>query len=178
MSRLNANAFSFVPGQFRGPQQPTTQPPPPAPLERPPPTEAPAPAPTISLNIGGSKPAAPAPPAPVPAPAAPSSATPSAAATPPRSQSPVPAPSSGASTPVKAPVKVAAKSGLSQQSGPSTTYTLERAKTDTAAVAQEVQNALDEATLKDLFGNGTYLQIIMYIVESRTFISRDQLKNT
>lgn len=154
MSKLNANAFTFVPGQFRAPQQPAAQgPPPPAPLERPAQTEAPPPAPTISLNIGGSKPPAPAPAPSAPAPAAPSSQPPSAAATPPRSQSPAPAASSGASTPAKAAAKPAAKSTLSQSTGPTSTFSLERAKTDTTAVAQEVQNAVDEATLKDLYGN-------------------------
>ncbi|KIP09164.1 hypothetical protein PHLGIDRAFT_103128 [Phlebiopsis gigantea 11061_1 CR5-6] len=137
MSRLNANAFSFVPGQgFRAPQHPATQgPPPPPPLERPPQTAAPPPAPTISLNIGGSKSVAPAP---APAPAAPSSQSPASTATPPRAESPTPAASSGASTPAN---------------GPATSFTLERAKNDTAAIAQEVQNALDETTLRDLFGN-------------------------
>ena len=64
MSKLNANAFSFVPGRsFAPPAQP--QAPPPAPLERPEQTEAPRPPPTISLSIGGPKPV----PAPAPAPA-------------------------------------------------------------------------------------------------------------
>ncbi|GJE84079.1 eukaryotic polypeptide chain release factor 3 [Phanerochaete sordida] len=159
MSKLNANAFSFVPGQFRLPQQqPGQATPPPAPLERVPQTEAPAPPPTISLNIGGSKPTpAPAPAsAPTPAPAAPTPAphseVPSATATPPRSQSPAPTAGSGSATPAKAAPKAAAKSGLSQGSS-ANTFSLERAKTDTTAIAQEVQNAVDEATLKDLFGN-------------------------
>ncbi|EKM59127.1 uncharacterized protein PHACADRAFT_249364 [Phanerochaete carnosa HHB-10118-sp] len=157
MSKLNANAFSFVPGQaFRAPQQqPGAQiPPPPAPIERPPQTEAPAPPPTISLNIGGSKPAStPVTPA---APAAPASAPPSevasATTTPSRPRSPAPAAGSGASTPAKAASKPTAKSSLSQAST-ADTFSLERAKNDTAAIAQEVQNAVDEATLKDLFGN-------------------------
>lgn len=46
------------------------------------------------------------------------------------------------------------KSGLSQQADSSATFSLERAKNDTDAVAEEVQNAVDEATLKDLYGNG------------------------
>lgn len=152
MSKLNANAFSFVPGQaFRVPQQPAAQgPPPPAPLERLPQTEAPPPPPTISLNIGGSKPVAP----PAPAPAAPPVQAPSATATPPRSQSPAPAASSGTSTPSKQAAKPSAKSGLAQQSGTATSFSLERAKNDTAAIAREVHSAVDETTLRDLYGNG------------------------
>ena len=47
MSRLNANAFSFVPGQgFRTPPQAAPAPTPPAPIERPVQTEAPPPPPT------------------------------------------------------------------------------------------------------------------------------------
>lgn len=159
MSKLNANAFSFVPGQgFRLPSQPAAQgPPPPAPIERPAQAEAPAPAPTISLNIGGSKPAPPPAPAPAapsaPAPTAVKSEAPSASATPVRPQSPVPQ-SSGTSTPAKAATKTAAKPAAAQGSS-ANAFTLERAKNDTTAIAQEVQNAVDEATLKDLYGNGT-----------------------
>lgn len=157
MSRLNAHAFSFVPGQgFRAPQQQPAQPPPPAPLERAPQAEAPPPAPTISLNIGGSKPAPPpaaaAPPQPAPA------AHPPAAATPPRAQSP--APSSGAATPKNTATKPTAKSTLSQ--GTTNTFTLERAKNDTAAVAQEVQALADENTLKDLYGNRTLIRHLQW----------------
>ena len=144
MSKLNANAFSFVPGQaFRNPQQPGQAPaqPPPAPIERPAQTEAPAPAPTISLNIGGSKP--PAPPA-----AAPSQ--PSAA---------VPKPSTPAATPKPAATATpsaasAATKSAAQAGQASSTFSLGRAKTDTQAIEREVTSAVDEHTLKDLYGNG------------------------
>ena len=36
----------------------------------------------------------------------------------------------------------------------SSTFSLGRAKTDTVAIEKEVQSAVDEATLKDLYGNG------------------------
>lgn len=143
-SRLNPNAFNFVPGQtFRVPPTQPAQPTQP-PIERPVPTEAPPPAPTISLNIGGSKPA-PAP-APTPAPAKPAPAPAAAPAPAPVKELahavPTSKPSSGTSSPAP---RIAEKS---------TTFTLERAKTDTSAIAQEVQNAVDEATLSDLYGNG------------------------
>ncbi|KAI0347123.1 eukaryotic polypeptide chain release factor 3 [Trametopsis cervina] len=148
MSRLNANAYSFVPGQgFRPPQvpaQPATPPPPP--IERPEQAEAPRPPPTISLNIGGAKPAPPAAPAPAPAPAAvpaPSVPAPVSAA-PPLATVPESSVPDSSNTPAPA-----ASSGKTSKS----TFTLERAKTDTTAIAEEVQAAVDEATLKDLYGN-------------------------
>ncbi|KAF7792882.1 hypothetical protein EIP86_003983 [Pleurotus ostreatoroseus] len=147
MSRLNANAFSFVPGQaFRNPQQPGQAPaqPPPAPLERPTQTEAPAPAPTISLNIGGSKPPA----APAAAPAQPSAAAskPSAPAATPKPAAAAPKP--GAAAAASATTKSAAQAGQA-----SSTFSLGRAKTDTQAIEREVTAAVDENTLKDLYGN-------------------------
>ncbi|KAI0368109.1 eukaryotic polypeptide chain release factor 3 [Pilatotrama ljubarskyi] len=172
MSRLNANAFSFVPGQaFRVPQQeqqqpPQAAPPPPQPIERPPQTEAPAPPPTITLNIGGSKPTP-----------KPSSRPPS----PPPTISlniggskPAPAPSADTPSPAPAAPKPSASAASSAQpsakgspapasSAPSKTLTLERAKTDTAAIAQEVKNAADEETLKDLFGHGKEHLNIVFI---------------
>ena len=175
MSKLNANAFAFVPGQaFRVPQPAAQVPPPPAPIERPEPAEAPAKPPTISLNIGGSKPVAPVPaPAPAVPAAAPTAPATSAAATPARVSSPTPE-TSGTSTPAKAPA--ATKASSKAQSGSSTTFSLERAKNDTAAVAQEVQNAVDEATLKDLFGNGMFRHI--YDLDCTiTTISRDQSRS-
>ena len=149
MSKLNAGAFEFVPGNaFRIPppqQQPT--PPPLQPVERPEQTEAPAPAPTISLNIGGPKPQpvpSPAPSAPPPAPAPATSAK--AAPKPATSAS---SGGSGASTPVKA----SAVSSPAPAAPASRTFTLAKAKNDTAAIAQEVQNAADEAVLQELFGD-------------------------
>ena len=159
MSKLNANAFSFVPGQFRLPQQPQqpAQPPPP-PIERPPQTEAPPPPPTISLNIGGAKPApppaaGPSPPATIslniggskpatPAPSAPSAPAPARA--PPKVDTPAYQPAKATPAPT---VSVSNAAG-------SKSFTLERAKTDSTAIAQEVRNAVDEEVLKDLYGNG------------------------
>ncbi|KAI0772083.1 eukaryotic polypeptide chain release factor 3 [Trametes elegans] len=163
MSKLNANAFSFVPGQFRvSPQQqpPQQAQPPLQPVERPPQTEAPAPAPTITLNIGGSKPTPPSTRAPSPPPtislniggskpASSASATdPDAAPAPaaPKPSTPAPAVSKPA-----APAKASASSTVGTVAAKS--LTLERAKTDTTAVAQDVRNAADEETLKDLFGH-------------------------
>ncbi|OCH90955.1 hypothetical protein OBBRIDRAFT_776008 [Obba rivulosa] len=144
MSKLNANAFSFVPGQgFRAPSQPVAPAqPPPAPIERPPQTEAPAPAPTISLNIGGSKPA-PTPSVPAPAPAA-------APAPAPQAPKPAAAPPPHAASPPSKP----ATTVTAAQSTPSTkTFTTEKVKTDTAAIAQEVRAVADDTTLQDLYGH-------------------------
>ncbi|OBZ76729.1 Eukaryotic peptide chain release factor GTP-binding subunit, partial [Grifola frondosa] len=147
MSKLNANAFSFVPGQaFRNPQQQPAQPPPP-PVERPPQTEAPPPAPTITLNIGGSKQTPPASSpalAPAPAPAA-SSPPPKPAATPAASEANSAKTSHAASPAPSTTPSIASKS-----------LTLERAKTDTAAIAREVQAAADEAVLHDLQRTSKY----------------------
>ncbi|KAH7916098.1 P-loop containing nucleoside triphosphate hydrolase protein [Hygrophoropsis aurantiaca] len=136
MSKLNAGAFEFVPGRgFKVPQAAPATPPPP-PVERPPQTEAPAPPPTISLNIGGSKPAQAATPppltAPKPAPAAPvpSVASHSAASSHPVSHSASPAPA--------APNKV---------------FSTEKSKSDTLAIAREVQAVADQEVLKDLYGD-------------------------
>ena len=135
MSKLNAGAFSFVPGRSFVP--------PPPPLERPEQTEVPRPAPTISLNIGGT----------------PSSST--------------PAPTTPA-TPVAQPAKPSRplqgseeSSNLSSQTKktdipvststkPSKTFTTEKAKTDTNAIAQEVKAVADRAILEDLYGTCKY----------------------
>ncbi|KAI0650278.1 eukaryotic polypeptide chain release factor 3 [Trametes meyenii] len=150
MSKLNANAFSFVPGQrFTVPQQPAQPADPPLqPIERPPQTEAPAPPPTISLSIGGAKPAPKSAPAAAPAPAPTISlniggSKPSAAPS-----TPTPAPASKST-----PSKSAASETPSKASVPAKSLTLERAKTDTSAIAHEVKNAVDEDTLKDLYGH-------------------------
>ncbi|KDQ64468.1 hypothetical protein JAAARDRAFT_28098 [Jaapia argillacea MUCL 33604] len=168
MSKLNKNAFEFVPGRaFRVPQPGGTITPPPQPIERPQQTEAPAPAPTISLNIGGSRPPPPAqpverlPPAEAPAPPPTISLNIGGA-------KPAPAPAPIAPSPIPA-VAVASQPSQTQTSrssaaastsaspAPSTasskTFTTEKAKTDTTAIAQEVQNLADQETLKDLFGD-------------------------
>ncbi|KDR83775.1 hypothetical protein GALMADRAFT_236140 [Galerina marginata CBS 339.88] len=126
MSKLNPGAFSFVPGnRFASPQLPAEPLPPP--IERPEQTEAPRPPPTISLNIGGtSTPPVPPPQAPV------------------LSELPLAA-SQSETKPQKPP-----KAGTS---APSKTFTTEKAKTDTNAIAQEVRAAADQQVLEDLFGN-------------------------
>ncbi|KAM5540361.1 hypothetical protein V8D89_005819 [Ganoderma adspersum] len=156
MSKLNANAFSFVPGQFRLPQQQPQQPaqPPPPPIERPPQTEAPAPPPTISLNIGGAKPAPPPAAAPSPSatislnvggskPVTPAPSAPAPARAPPKVDAPTP-------EPVKA---TPGPAGSASNAAGSKSFTLERAKTDSNAIAHEVRNAVDEEVLKDLYGH-------------------------
>lgn len=130
MSKLNAGAYEFVPGRGFVASQAATPPPPPT--ERPEQTEAPRPAPTISLNIGGSKPALP-PPAAVPVP---------------QTQIKPPQPS----------VPVAATTN-SKPSTPaptvSKTFSTQKSKTDTNAIAQELKTVADRAVLEDLYGDGT-----------------------
>ncbi|KAH9844156.1 eukaryotic polypeptide chain release factor 3 [Rhodofomes roseus] len=145
MSRLNANAFSFVPGQsFRLPGQQSSQSSevPPAPIERAPQAEAPAPPPTISLNIGGPKPAPPPASQPPPPPEASKPAA-HASSVPASVKASAPSKSSGSNSRSESPAPAAV---------PSKTYTLEKAKNDTAAIAQEVRTVADETTLHDLFG--------------------------
>jgi peptide chain release factor subunit 3 len=130
MSKLNAGAFTFVPGKgFQLPPQQQPSNPPPPPIERPEQTEAPPPAPTVTLNIGSSKPV----PTPAPAPA-------------PTSPSRVSAPKPAASLPPT----TTSKSGAST---PSKVFSTEKAKTDTTAIAREVQAVADAAVLEDLYGD-------------------------
>ncbi|EGN93070.1 hypothetical protein SERLA73DRAFT_127011 [Serpula lacrymans var. lacrymans S7.3] len=147
MSRLNAGAFEFVPGRTLRAPQPSAPQPSLAPVERPLQTEAPAPPPTISLNIGGAKP----PPAPAPAPAA--------------VHHPVTPASTGTSTPASAVHKRAdtthatpsVASSHANSPAPSThdkkVFTMDKAKTDTLAIAREVQAVADREVLKDLYGD-------------------------
>ncbi|KAH9483051.1 translation termination factor GTPase eRF3 [Psilocybe cubensis] len=131
MSNLNPTAFTFVPRfAVQQPQQP--QQPPPPPIERPEQTEAPKPAPTISLNIGGAS-----------TPSQPPKVQP-AAPTPP----PVAAPSQPPAQP-----QAQAKAAKPAQSAPSKTFSTEKSKTDTQAIAQEVKTLADKAVLEDLYGN-------------------------
>jgi len=148
MNRLNAGAYEFVPGRAFIPPQPPQQPLPP-PIERPEATEAPRPAPTISLNIGGSKPPPP-PAAATPPPAAavkPADAVPAPAA---------PAPTTPAAVKVKA------------DSAPSKTFSMEKAKMDTAAIAQEVQTAADRAVLEDLYGQCKVLAAFLTFLANKS----------
>ena len=143
MSKLNAGAYSFVPGRSFIPPQPSQSQPPP-PLERPEQIEVPRPAPTISLNIGGT-PSSSSTPAPV------TSATPETQPTKPSrplqgSEESSNLPSQTKKTDI--PVSTSTK--------PSKTFTTERAKTDTNAIAQEVKAVADRAVLEDLYGTCKY----------------------
>jgi peptide chain release factor subunit 3 len=153
MSRLNAGAYEFVPGRgFGPPPQPPAQPLP-SPLERPQQTEAPAPPPTIKLNIGGSK----STPAPTYIPAATfsqGSPRPAAAA---------PAVTTSSNAPSPAP-----------PSAPSKVFSTEKAKTDTSAIAREVQAVADASVLEDLYGDSKcdhpkveYIAISSFAKQSR-----------
>ena len=134
---LNFAASEFVP-RFKVPGQTA----PPAPLERPEQTEAPPPPPTITLNIGGSKSAQP----PAPAPAAASrddgEAPAKSEATPPSSAGKVAAAAKSS----------AAAAAAAAAAGGSKTFSMDRAKTDASQIHQHVKEAVDEDTLKDLYG--------------------------
>ncbi|KZT33736.1 hypothetical protein SISSUDRAFT_1010743, partial [Sistotremastrum suecicum HHB10207 ss-3] len=143
MSKLNANAFSFVPGQaFKLPSQAVPQPPaqsPLAPIERPEQTEAPRPPPTITLNIGGSKPTpppAPTPAAPPPKPVDPTPVVPSVSDAAPARSSPAPAPAK--------PSIISTKP---------TNFSAEKAKTTTDTIVAEQHAQIDEQTIQDLYGD-------------------------
>jgi len=171
MSKLNASAFEFVPGRRFSPasaqQQPQQPQQPPAPLqafERPEePDTPPVPPPTISLNIGGAKrpPAAPTalpPAARDPAPAhAPSAAHPPAAKPNTQPAKAAPATSSSTSTPSRTPGNASPAPGAT----PSKTFTMGRAKTDTAAIAQEVATVADQEVLNELFGDSASPTLII-----------------
>ncbi|KZS98014.1 hypothetical protein SISNIDRAFT_436799 [Sistotremastrum niveocremeum HHB9708] len=143
MSKLNANAFSFVPGQaFKLPSQAVPQPPaqsPLAPIERPEQTEAPRPPPTITLNIGGSKPTpppAPTPAAPPPKPVDTTPVVPSVSDAAPARSSPAPAPAK--------PSIISTKP---------TNFSAEKAKTTTDTIVAEQHAQIDEQTIQDLYGD-------------------------
>jgi peptide chain release factor subunit 3 len=104
-----------------------TQKPPQTTVQRTEQTEAPPPPPTISLNIGGSK------------------STP----TPPPSN-PVSRPQSHPSTPQPPPANLTVK----PQTPANKTFTTEKSKSDTNAIAQEVRAVADNAVLEDLYGDG------------------------
>ena len=157
MSRLNASAFEFVPGKRFGPgsaaaQQQPQAPPQPAFVRPEEPEAPPAPPPTINLNIGGAKPV-PAPPPPSvhnPVPAHAPSATPPSSAKPQPQQAKASGPPSSSSTPSRTP----GNASPAPASAPSSkTFTMGRAKTDTAAIAQEVATVADQEVLEDLFGD-------------------------
>lgn len=132
MSKLNPGAFSFVPGRGLVPQPSQNQP-----LERPEQTEVPRPAPTISLNIGGT-----------PSPSAPAPVTSATQVTQPERPS---RPPQGSEVPPQT-----KKTDIPASTKISKTFTMERAKTDTNAIAQEVKAVADRAVLEDLYGTCKY----------------------
>lgn len=158
MSKLNASAFEFVPGKRFAPTSAQQQPqpqnaaPPPA-FERPAePDGPPAPPPTISLKIGGAKraPTVPTPAARDPAPAHAPSPTPPPAAKPVAQTAKAVVPTSSPSTPSRTP----GNASPAPASAPSSkTFTMGRAKTDTATIAQEVATVADQEVLNELFGD-------------------------
>ena len=146
MSKLNAGAFEFVPGKsFKPPTQPPPEPDPQPIQPSLPSLDNVGPPQTISLNIGGSKPTPTATPPvsqqsqpqqpPPPKPHIPTQKT-SASPAPTTTTAKLPPPSSNATS--------------------SKTFTLEKAKTDTTAIVNELHTVADQDTLKDLFGDGTY----------------------
>ena len=58
----------------------------------------------------------------------------------------------------KSSIKIQKADGLST----SKTFSTEKAKTDTNAVAQDVKNAADEAVLEDLFGSSLFFILCRY----------------
>ncbi|KAJ3874118.1 P-loop containing nucleoside triphosphate hydrolase protein [Lentinula edodes] len=133
MSKLNAEAFEFRPEQ----------------------TEAPRPPPTISFSIGGSKPSAPTPIV---------QHNPAAAIAPSNAPTSTPASSQAKSTPVPARTFVKVKSDSpAPPTAPSKTFSLQKSKTDTNAIAKEMQAAADKAVMDDLFGNAKEHLIIVFI---------------
>lgn len=145
MSRLNAGAFEFVPGKTSKPPPTQTSP---APAPQPAQSSLPSsdnlgPPQTISLNIGGSKPTPSATP---PVPQQPQPQKPS----PPKAQTPTPKQDASPSTTTT----TTKLQPPGSSSTPSKTFTLEKAKTDTIAIVNEVNAVADQDTLKELFGDG------------------------
>lgn len=144
MSRLNAGAFEFVPGKsLKAPTQPLQEP-----AQQPAQSSLPSldnlgPPQTISLNIGGSKPTPP------PTPPVPQQSQP-LKPPPPKSQTPTPRPDASP-VPITTTVKLQTPSSNATSSK---TFTLEKAKTDTTAISNELNIVADQDTLKDLFGDG------------------------
>ena len=145
MSRLNAGAFEFVPGKsFKTPAQPPSEPAPQLAQPPLPSLDGLGPPQTISLNIGGSKPTPST--TPVYQQPQPQKPPPSKPQTPTPKSDASPAP---ATTTTKLPPP-------SSNAASSKTFTLEKAKTDTTAIVNELNTIADQDTLKDLFGDGTF----------------------
>ncbi|KNZ79831.1 Eukaryotic peptide chain release factor GTP-binding subunit [Termitomyces sp. J132] len=145
MSKLNASAFEFVPGKrFPVPQaqaQPFDQQQPPPPVERPEQTEAPPPPPTISLNIGGAKPTSPAP----------------AVSNPPKNEA------KKTTVPTSTPTSTSTSKPTTPAPAPSKTFSTQKSKSDTAAIAKEVETVADQAVLDDLYGQAKEHLNIVFI---------------
>ena len=149
MSRLNAGAFEFVPGKFKAPAQPLTEP-----ASQPVQPSLPSldnidPPQTISLNIGAPKPTPPATP-PVPQQSQPQKPPP------PRVQTPTPK-QDASPVPITTTTKL---QPAGSNATPSKTFTLEKAKTDTLAITNEMNAVADQETLKDLFGDGGWASLV------------------
>ena len=144
MSKLNAGAFAFVPGRsLKTPTQPSPEPAP-QPVKPPLPSlDDLGPPQTISLNIGGSKPIPSATP-PVPQQSQPQNLPP------PKAQTPTPKPDA---SPAQTTTTVKLQPPGSDVTS-SKTFTLEKAKTDTTAISNELNAVADQDTLKELFGDG------------------------
>lgn len=143
MSKLNAGAFEFVPGKsFKPPTQPSAEP-----AQQPVQPSLPSlggPPQTISLNIGGPGPTPPA--------------TPPVSQEPEPQQTPPPKPQTPTPKTRASPAPNTTITKLPPPSSNATsskTFTLEKAKTDTTAIVNELHTVADQDTLKDLFGDGT-----------------------
>lgn len=144
MSKLNAGAFAFVPGKSLKPPTQSIHEPTPQPAQPSLPSlDNLGPPQTISLNIGGSKPTPPGTP-PVPQQSLPQKPPP------PKTQTPTPKPDAPPA-PATAAVKLQPPGS---NATPSKTFTLEKAKTDTTAISNELNAVADRDTLKELFGDG------------------------
>jgi len=146
MSRLNAGAFEFVPGKsFKSPTQPPQEPDPQPVQPSLPSLDSVGPPQTVSLSIGGSKPTP--------------TATPPVSQQPQSQQPPPPKPHTPTPKTSASPAPTTTATQLpppSSNATPSKTFTLEKAKTDTVAIVNELHTVADQDTLKDLFGDGTY----------------------
>jgi peptide chain release factor subunit 3 len=149
MSRLNAKAFEFVPGQsFKLPTQFSQQQqqqseqsdqqtqPQLQPIERPAQTESPKPPPTISLNIGSSKPVI----------------QPTASKPPPR-ETPSSKLSAVKEVKTASPPVTATATSSTQASTREYNFSSEKSKTDADAIIAEQQAKVDSATIADLYGD-------------------------
>lgn len=146
MSGLNAAAFEFVPGKsFKPPPIQSVPEPAPQPAQSSLPSlDNQGPPQVISLNIGGSKPTPPA------TPPAPQQLL-RQKTQPPKSQTPTPKPDASPAPATTIKLQPAGSNVTSSKN-----FTIEKAKTDTTVISNELHAVADRDTLKDLFGNGMY----------------------